>query len=271
MCALVRCTRCGIDKDPQDFFKETRRKNGLHHSCKACCRELDEIRSNSPKKEIITKVCTKCKIERPKEEYCKRADTSDGFRSCCKHCEKEYRKNNPHVVANYREKNKEILKENAKKSRERDRDKINKHKRDKYNSVLKHDINYTTKSGIKSLIRGSIKSASKGKIKKSKRTEEILGCSIEEFKSHIEKQFLNWMSWENYGNYCKGLEFNCSWDLDHIIPITTAKNEEQLYILNHWSNFQPLCSKINRDIKAQNVPLVTNLELNIDSSIYFSK
>ena len=39
------------------------------------------------------------------------------------------------------------------------------------------------------------------------------------------------------------------WDLDHIIPVSSAKTEEELIKLNLYENFQPLCSKINRDLK----------------------
>ena len=88
--------------------------------------------------------------------------------------------------------------------------------------------------------------------------------SWEEFKKHIESQFESWMSWENYGNACETLQPNCSWDLDHIIPISTAKTEEEIYLLNHWSNFQPLCSKVNRWEKKDNIYPVYNLELNIE-------
>lgn len=45
-------------------------------------------------------------------------------------------------------------------------------------------------------------------IQKSERTFEIIGCSPEELKSHIEKTFTEKMSWENYGE----------WHVDHIIP-----------------------------------------------------
>jgi 5-methylcytosine-specific restriction endonuclease McrA len=72
------------------------------------------------------------------------------------------------------------------------------------------------------------------------------------------------MNWDNYGNTCgTELKYNCSWDLDHIVPISYAKTEEEIYILNHWSNFQPLCSKINRDIKKAVLHPCTNLELKI--------
>ena len=40
------------------------------------------------------------------------------------------------------------------------------------------------------------------------------------------------MSWENKGE----------WHLDHIIPISSATNEKEVYELNHYTNFQPLWS-----------------------------
>lgn len=55
------------------------------------------------------------------------------------------------------------------------------------------------------------------------------------------------MDFNNYGLY--NGEFNYGWDLDHIIPISSAKTEDDLIKLNHYTNFQPLCSKINREIK----------------------
>ena len=79
-------------------------------------------------------------------------------------------------------------------------------------------------------------------IKKSKRTEQILGCTIEEFKIYIENQFEDWMSWSNYGIYIKD-QFNQGWDLDHRIAVSSATTEADLLSLNHYSNFQPLCSK----------------------------
>ena len=87
--------------------------------------------------------------------------------------------------------------------------------------------------------------------------------SWQEFKNHIESQFESWMSWDNYGNVCETLEPNCSWDLDHIVPVSLAETKEDVYVLNHWSNFQPLCSFKNRNIKRDNVYPLTNLELKI--------
>jgi len=80
-------------------------------------------------------------------------------------------------------------------------------------------------------------------LKKNVRTEFILGCSFEDFKLYIERKFENWMSWENNGVYTGN--YNETWQLDHIIPISQAKSEEEIMKLNHYTNFRPLCSRKN--------------------------
>ena len=59
------------------------------------------------------------------------------------------------------------------------------------------------------------------------------------------------MTWENYGKY--NGELNYGWDIDHIIPVSSAKNKEEILKINHYTNLQPLCSKINRDIKKDKI------------------
>jgi hypothetical protein len=88
-----------------------------------------------------------------------------------------------------------------------------------------------------------------GFIKKMKSCD-FLGCSYEEFKLHLESQFQPWMSWDNYGLY--NGELNYGWDIDHIVPLASAKTEEELLKLNHYTNLQPLCSYTNRYIKRDN-------------------
>lgn len=68
-----------------------------------------------------------------------------------------------------------------------------------------------------------------GFTKKSK-IQDILGCSYNEFKVYIESKFTEGMNWEN----------RKEWHLDHIIPISWAKTEEEIIKLNHFTNFQPL-------------------------------
>jgi hypothetical protein len=63
-------------------------------------------------------------------------------------------------------------------------------------------------------------------------TEELLGCSIENLKKHLEKQFTQGMSWKNYGK----------WHVDHIKPCANfdlSKKTEQQKCFN-YNNLQPL-------------------------------
>jgi hypothetical protein len=102
---------------------------------------------------------------------------------------------------------------------------------------------------IKNNIRNRIRKALRRKYetKLTTSTEEILGCRIEYFKNYLECKFEPWMNWDNYGLY--NGEFKYGWDIDHITPLNDAKTIEVIYQLNHYKNLQPLCSKVNRDIK----------------------
>lgn len=81
-------------------------------------------------------------------------------------------------------------------------------------------------------------------LKKTNKTTEILGCNFGDFKQHIESLFEDWMNWNNRGN---SKIPKTKWNIDHIIPLATAKNEEDIIRLNHYTNLRPLCSKENRD------------------------
>ena len=91
-------------------------------------------------------------------------------------------------------------------------------------------VKHKLKNGIKRIYR-------KIKGKKELRTIELLGCTVAQAKSHIEKQFKSGMSWENYGYY--------GWHIDHIIPLSSAKTEEDVYQLSHYANLQPLWGEEN--------------------------
>jgi hypothetical protein len=111
-----------------------------------------------------------------------------------------------------------------------------------------NNINYRLKTNIRNLI---VKAFKRNGFSKVSKTLDILGCTFGEFKLHLENKFEEWMSWDNKGRY--NGDFNYGWDIDHIIPISFAKTEEELIKLNHYTNLQPLCSKINRDIKKDKI------------------
>lgn len=109
---------------------------------------------------------------------------------------------------------------------------------------LKSDPLYKSTYIVRSCIHNALKRMG---YKKNSKTSIILGCTYLEFKDHLESKFESWMSWDNYGLY--NGELNYGWDVDHIIPVSSAINEDDVIALNHHTNLQPLCSHINRDIK----------------------
>ena len=72
-------------------------------------------------------------------------------------------------------------------------------------------------------------------ISKKNKTFEIVGCSPQFLKEHLEKQFIDGMTWEN----------RSEWHIDHKIPLSSAKTEEELYKLCHYTNLQPLWAEEN--------------------------
>jgi hypothetical protein len=206
------------------------------------------------------KVCKECKIEKEISEYYLRKNGSPRGR-LCKSCylivyktdkeySKRYRDNNSETIKQkmkeFRKNNKELVAERKRKywdslSPEKKAE-INAHKKELYhennsykenkrkyvNNKLETDPFFKLKFNLRVLIRNGI---NRNFTKKSKKTSDILGCTFEEFKIYLESKFDENMNWENQGTY---------WHLDHIIPISSAQTEEEVYKLNHYTNFQPL-------------------------------
>ena len=218
------------------------------------------------------KICNTCNCKKSIDNFYKRNDSSDGYRNDCKQCVRkrtlEYEKTHKEQNKEYKKEwqKEDVYKSYQKKYRKLNSDKISIqmkewYKNNKESITIKRRISKTIKKendpifkfklDISKLILAGIKS--NGYIKKN-RTEEILGCTIKEFKIYIESKFENWMNWDNKGNW-NGIptEINTSWDIDHIIPISLAKTEEETIKLNHYTNLQPLCSYTNRFIKRNKI------------------
>lgn len=133
--------------------------------------------------------------------------------------QKEIRKNNDHIK--YQREYQKKYKQQNKQKRSQD----HKYKMEK-------DPLYRLSHNLRGLIYRKFK---ENNYTKSSKLYQIIGCSFEEFKIHIEKQFKYGMSWEN----------RSEWHLDHIYPVSLSKNEEEFIKLNHYTNFQPLWAKDN--------------------------
>lgn len=227
-----KCYICDTVKNIEDFYKNQTR-------CKLCTKEYT-LKNNK-------------RIKSYKKQY--RIDNKEKLKESDR---KYYLENIERLNAQnneYYHNNKEIIKENQKKYREDNKDDLSIRNREytkRYKERKSSDNLWKLSSSIRSSIGNSFRL--KG-LSKNKRTEEILGCTFEEFKLHLESKFENWMSWENKGLFNGDIEHG--WDIDHIIPLSTAITEDEIVKLNHYTNLQPLCSYTNRHIKMDNTNFYT--------------
>lgn len=97
----------------------------------------------------------------------------------------------------------------------------------------KNDMNFRLSKNLRSRLKYILKT------KKSASAIRNLGCSIDELKIHLEKQFTKGMTWENYG-FGKD-----KWSIDHIKPLSLfdLTIKEELLKAIHYTNLQPMwCS-----------------------------
>ncbi len=78
-------------------------------------------------------------------------------------------------------------------------------------------------------------------VKKSGSCTNLVGCTSEHLRQHIEAQFTKGMNWSNNGTGAG------KWNLDHIIPCAAfdLTREDQQRICFHWTNLRPMWSLDN--------------------------
>ena len=144
----------------------------------------------------------------------------------------------------YSKDNRESLNSYRKGYRVKNKEIVNMKRRAYENTKLSTDNLFKVKHLTRLMVRRSFKQHN---YNKNTKTAFVIGCSYEEFKIHLESKFEPWMNWQNHGLYngTKGY----GWDIDHKVPLSSAKTEEDVIRLNHYTNLQPLCSYVNRVVK----------------------
>jgi len=224
------CSTCKIEKELTEFHKKL---NYLQSLCKNC--QSIYLKKYRLKNKEILKEKSKIYVENNKEIIKQKQKESHKKyylenKEIIKEKNKIYQKENNRIEYHkqYRLKNKEKIKEYHKQHNLNNRDKKNEY----YKNKRLLDNLFDLKIRIRQSIRVTLK---RQNFNKNSKTSEILGCSIQEFKNYLELQFTKGMTWENA----------VEWHLDHIYPVSLAKNEEELIRLNHYTNFQPLWAKDN--------------------------
>ena len=243
---------------------------------------------------MITKICNKCNLEKNICEFGKLKSSKDGYRYFCRECrkniekkydgenvllrKKKWRDNNKTKIKNHYFETKDNILEYQKKYRNEHSDKVKGKKREYYKKnkefiklktkkyrrenktkrneseklKKKNNLFYSLLTGMRSRLWSYLK---KLDITKKNKTFEIVGCTPLQLKEHLEKQFVDGMTWDNRSD----------WHIDHIIPLSSANNEEELYKLFHYTNLQPLWAEDN--LKKSNKILSNNLKNFCDQNI----
>ena len=160
--------------------------------------------------------CNKCNEEKNIKDFYKsnHPSHSQGYITPCKKCIKTYQKStyNPdyfktriqNLTLEQKQERTQQLTINARKRRKNPKTRL--------------------KEALRTRIYNSMKT------NKERSTLEYLGCSIDQYKTHLETQFTPNMNWDNWGSY---------WEIDHIIPLSKGGT---FYFLNT----QPLTKTANR-------------------------
>ncbi len=191
---LKQCPRCDEPKTFSEFAKDKNRQDGLQCWCKEHMKEDHE----------------KNKAKRTKQQRWYYLKNREGI------LEKK---------KEYQDKNKEKIAKTKKEYREKLENKKKRNKRAKRRR--KSDPHFQLRCNLAGRIRKVLKGNNK-----SLSTMFLIGCDIDYLMYHIQNQFTEGMSWDNYGE----------WHVDHIKPcakfdMTEKSSQSRCF---NFKNLQPL-------------------------------
>ena len=222
------------------------------------------------------KQCTKCLKFKEESEFNKCAKNLDGLQYRCKECQKNaYYQNHKHYLEydkqraekrieyrqkydkQYRKDNRELLNQKQKIYYHNNRDKINgltSEQRQEKNARIRKwrqankdklnmqkrirrqtDVTFRLSSNISASIHRSLQRGDRW------HWETVVNYTLQQLKEHLESQFDENTTWDNYGTY---------WEIDHILPVNTfnytSPEDKQFKICWSLANLRPLERIANR-------------------------
>ena len=231
------CSKCNTEKGLDSFHKKKGNKDGYRFTCKVC-RKVETRKYYVNNKEKITEANKAWKSSN-KEEYAKykkqwyeenKADISARSKYL-------YNKNREQIREDRRIKYHanldEILIKRAEYYKANKSD-ILKRQTTRHKQRIKTDAGYKLAHNLRCRTRLALMGQNKAST-----TESLLGCTFEHARYHLESQFTDGMSWDNWSMH--------GWHVDHIIPcasfdLTDPEQQRQCF---HYTNLQPLWARDN--------------------------
>jgi len=253
MTELKICTKCGLLKPLSEFYKNKRGKNGLSSTCKGCNAEYAKT-CNAKHKEKRNAQSREWRLNNLERSKATEKQWKEANPERVKENRKKYYENNKESQKEYSrqwgkenpQKKKEMFRvwylknreENIQRAREWQEQNPEKNRLSKRADWNRRYAN--PKNRLSFCVSGAVRRSLNGKTKNGVHWELLVGYNISELREHLEKQFQNGMTWDNYGSV---------WHLDHIIPVAVFNFEtpEDIDFRRCWAlkNLQPLWASEN--------------------------
>jgi len=249
-----KCSKCGKEKFLFGFYKCSRAKSGYKSACKECEREYAQ--ANKEKRKETYNAWYEKNKEKRKGQY------KEYFQEHKKELieyNRQYRKTHKEQInKNERERvarNPEI-KEYRRRYYEENKERIQVQKNEYKKKLRDVDSNFRLKDNLSSSVRTAL-CGRKGGIG----VEKVIGQKIEDIKKHLENQFDETMSWDNYGAPSIS---KYTWNIDHVIAISYYNffNPEEIKKCWNPRNLRPLSAMENSIRKNKfDITLIEELDI----------
>lgn len=259
---LRRCSDCRCTILLETYFSKTR-KGDYYKTCDSCRAKRKAKRATPEAKAIAKAYCEKNKEKRTQQkklfyeknkedilqrkkdkrkekrdriiEYNSRPEVIQEKKELAKEnkkqYDKQYRETNQNYIKQRRHQyyldNKDTYLEKTKQYQLENKTRYKQLNREYMKKRRHADPSFRISSNLRTRIWHAIKGYSK-----SASTTELVGCTIEELKAHLESKFTEGMTFENYG----------MWHVDHILPCASfdLSDPETQNKCFHYTNLQPL-------------------------------
>jgi hypothetical protein len=260
-----KCTKCGEVKSLDEFSNDKKGKHGKKSKCKDCVglyyqdnKEhilMLEKEYRNKNKEQKKKTSREYYKKNRKELLIKNKYYQEINNEKIKAYHTKNKERGSFLNKRWREENKQYHKEKKKQYREENKEKENERQNIYIKEKFKTDPLFKLSHNIRTSIRTSLR---KNGYAKENKTFNILQCEF--------SFFMDWLNGVASNGYTYGIG---DLHLDHVVPISLSETEEELLLLNHYSNFQLLSafdniSKGNRTVNPVNLARVLEHHPNPD-------
>lgn len=249
-----QCTKCKQWLKIEYFGLNKTNADGLSGVCKLCINKYRREKQIKPKYNLNKetregqKQCSSCKQWKNLDDFGLNRCTKDGHNCRCKQCITKWYAENKEQVTEYRKeyraKNKDKLIKYAKNYYQNNKKYLNEYSKEYRKDNIEYLKEYDRRRNEENKLSRCMSRGIWHSIKHNKagqHWEDLVPYTLQELKEHLESQFDENMSWDNYGSY---------WEIDHIKPQNTfnitSPDDPDFQICWSLANLRPLEKSLNR-------------------------